>query len=33
MEKQYKSSTIKNHKITKIKIFDGVALRSLLSYI
>ena len=35
MEKQYKSSIIKNHKITKKKFFDGVplkTLRSLFSY-
>ena len=27
MEKQYKSSIIKNHKIRKIYIFDGVPLK------
>ena len=27
MKKQYKSSRIKNHKITQKKIFDGVPLK------
>ena len=32
MRKQYKSSIIKNHKITTKNFFDGVPLNSLLSY-
>ena len=27
MKKQYKSSIIKNHKITKKKVFDGIPLK------
>ena len=27
MKKQYKSSRIKNHKITKENVFDGVSLK------
>ena len=33
MKKQYKSSVIKNHKITKKSFFDGVSLKGYISFL